>query len=109
MQAEQLIAVAEAAPFGRGEQTIVDPAVRRGWQIAADRIRLGGRHWAEILKTIVARAARGFGIDDPIDAELYKLLIYDRGSFFTDHRDTEKAPGMFATLVIVLPSLIHRR
>jgi hypothetical protein len=31
--------------------------------------------------------------------------VYDAGSFFVSHRDTEKAPGMFATLVIVLPSL----
>ena len=37
-------------------------------------------------------------------AEFYKLLIYDAGSFFVDHRDTEKVPGMFATLVIALPS-----
>ena len=28
-QTEQLIAVAEAAPYGRGEQTLVDPTVRR--------------------------------------------------------------------------------
>ena len=50
-------------------------------------------------------SAEGLGVDEPIDAEFYKLLIYDRGSFFVGHRDTEKAPGMFATLVIVLPSL----
>ena len=36
-------------------------------------------------------------------AEPYKLLVYDTGSFFVAHRDTEKAPGMFATLVLVLP------
>jgi hypothetical protein len=42
---------------------------------------------------------------EPVAAELYKMLIYDTGSFFVRHRDTEKAPGMFATLVIVLPSL----
>jgi len=39
-----------------------------------------------------------------IRAELYKLLIYDPGAFFLPHRDTLKAPGMFGTLVIVLPS-----
>ena len=39
-----------------------------------------------------------------MQAELYKLLVYDAGSFFIKHRDTEKIPGMFATLVIVLPS-----
>jgi hypothetical protein len=37
-------------------------------------------------------------------AALYKPLIYDEGSFFVSHRDTEKEPGMFATLVLALPS-----
>lgn len=103
-QVKRLIALAEAAPFGRGQRTIVDKAVRRGWQIGASRIQLSGRHWPEVLKTILARVAQGFDISGPIEAELYKLLIYDRGSFFVSHRDTEKAPGMIATLVIVLPS-----
>lgn len=49
-------------------------------------------------------AARGLGVIEPVTADFYKLLIYDAGSFFVDHRDTEKVPGMFATLVIVLPS-----
>jgi 2OG-Fe(II) oxygenase superfamily len=35
---------------------------------------------------------------------LYKLLVYDRGGFFLAHRDTEKAGGMFGTLVLTLPS-----
>lgn len=39
-----------------------------------------------------------------IQAELYKLLVYDTGSFFISHRDTEKALSMFARLVIVLLS-----
>ena len=105
VQAEQLIAVAEAAPYGRGQETLIDPSVRRTWQIAPDRVRIRGRHWQQTLDAIVARVAEGLGVDEPIDAEFYKLLIYDRGSFFVGHRDTEKAPGMFATLVIVLPSL----
>jgi len=49
--------------------------------------------------------ADGLGVSGPVAAELYKLLVYDQGSFFVSHRDTEKAPGMFATLVIVLPSI----
>lgn len=104
MQAERLIAVAEAAPFGRGEQTLVDPAVRRTWQIGPDRVHIQGRHWDRTLAAIVAHVADGLGVSEPIDAEFYKLLIYDEGSFFVGHRDTEKAPGMFATMVIVLPS-----
>ena len=105
MQAEQLVAVAERAPYGRGEETLVDTAVRRTWQIGADRVRIQGKHWARTLETILARVADGLGVSEPVAAELYKLLVYDQGSFFVSHRDTEKAPGMFATLVIVLPSI----
>jgi len=104
-QAEQLIAIAERAPYGRGTATIVDTSVRRTWQIKPDRVRLGGKHWQATLDRIVALATEGLGISEPVSAVLYKLLIYDKGSFFASHRDTEKEPGMFATLVLALPSL----
>lgn len=104
-QAEQLIAVAKRAPFGRGEQTLVDTDVRRTWQIDAGRVRIHGQGWARSLAGIVERVAGGLGVTGPVAAELYKLLVYDEGSFFVSHRDTEKMDGMFATLVVVLPSL----
>ena len=104
-QAKQLIAAAELAPYGRGERTLVDPAVRRTWQIGAGRVRIAGLRWDESLASVVARAAVGLGVTQPVRAELYKLLVYDEGSFFVSHRDTEKAPGMFATLIVALPSL----
>ena len=65
---------------------------------------IGGKHWGKTLAGIVARVAEGLGVSEPVTAELYKLLIYEKGSFFVSHRDTEKAPGMFATLVLALPS-----
>jgi predicted 2-oxoglutarate/Fe(II)-dependent dioxygenase YbiX len=104
VQAEQLLAVADVAPFGRGQKTLRDQTVRRCWQIGPERARIGGRHWSKTLENIVARVAEGLAIAEPITATFYKLLIYNEGSFFVSHRDTEKAPGMFATLVIVLPS-----
>jgi predicted 2-oxoglutarate/Fe(II)-dependent dioxygenase YbiX len=97
-------APAERAPYGLGRDTIVDPQVRRTWQIGAERVRISGKHWERTLQTILARVADGLGVAEPIAAELYKLLVYDKGSFFVSHRDTEKAPGMFATPVIVPPS-----
>jgi len=106
-EAEQLVAGAEAAPHGRGEETVLDRDVRRAWQIDAGRTRIGGRRWETTLAELVADAARGLGVEEPVAAEFYKLLVYDEGSFFLNHRDTEKTPGMFATLVIVLPSA-HR-
>jgi predicted 2-oxoglutarate/Fe(II)-dependent dioxygenase YbiX len=104
-QAKQLIAVAQRAPYGRGGETLVDTAVRRTWQIGEDRVRIEGKGWARTLESLVARAAAGLGVTEPVAARLYKLLIYDEGSHFIGHRDTEKAPGMFATLVIALPSV----
>ena len=32
VQAEQLVAIAEQAPYGRGHETLVDTEVRRTWQ-----------------------------------------------------------------------------
>ena len=104
-QAAALIAAAELAPYGRGEQTVLDTAVRRVWQIDAARVRLGGKHWAPSLQRVLADVVRGLGCEDAATrAELYKLLVYDPGGFFLPHRDSEKAPGMFGTLLIQLPS-----
>src|SRR5271163_3179220 len=104
-QAEQLVAAASAAPFGRGAETVYDPNVRRTWQIEPGKVKIASKHWPQTLQTVLARVGEGLGVEDPIEAELYKLLVYDEGSFFAGHRDTEKSPGMFATLVIVLPSV----
>lgn len=104
-QATALIAAAERAPYGRGEQTVLDTSVRRVWQIDAARVCLGGKHWALSLSRVLADVARGLGCEDAaIRVELYKLLVYDPGGFFLPHRDSEKAPGMFGTLLIQLPS-----
>ena len=104
-QAVQLLAAAELAPYGRGADTVVDTSVRRTWQISADRVRIRGRHWPAMLDGIVERAAMGLGAGVGVEAELYKLLVYDEGCFFLEHRDTEKSPGMFGTLIVALPSL----
>ena len=45
LQAEQLINVAKRAPYGLGGNTLVDTGVRRTWQIAAEQVRIGGKHW----------------------------------------------------------------
>jgi hypothetical protein len=41
VQAEQRVATADRAPYGRGTETIVDTSVRRTWQIGPDQVRLG--------------------------------------------------------------------
>jgi hypothetical protein len=35
---------------------------------------------------------------------LYKMLVYTQGGHFVKHRDTEKEPNMFGTLIVHLPA-----
>ena len=104
-QIAAIVRRAKRAPYGRGQATIVDTSVRNVWQVAPDKVKLGGKSWAANFETILSKVKAGLGCDDAsVSAELYKLLVYDRGGFFLAHRDTEKTGGMFGTLVVTLPS-----
>jgi hypothetical protein len=104
-QIAAIVRRAERAPYGRGEETIVDTSVRNVWQIAPAKVKIEGKSWAANFETILSKVRTGLGCDDAgVSAELYKLLVYDRGGFFLAHRDTEKTHGMFGTLVVTLPS-----
>jgi 2OG-Fe(II) oxygenase superfamily len=102
--ARRLIEQASPAPYGRGEETIVDTKVRRVWQIEPRQFTLANTAWDAFVDGIVDTARKEFGIRKKVQHELYKLLIYEKGSFFAPHRDTEKIAGMFATLVVCLPA-----
>jgi len=104
-QAQALIERSEQAPFGRREETIVDTNVRKSWQIGAEDFELTNPQWHEAIQNAVDQIGQALGLSGcKIGFEKYKLLIYEAGSFFTAHRDTEKIPNMFATLVVNLPS-----
>lgn len=105
-QARELIErAAERAPYGRGDRTVVDESVRKVWQIAATKVEIGGRGWGVTLDNLVERIGVELGCGEgPVATEFYKLLVYEEGGFFAAHRDSEKAGGMFGTLVVTLPS-----
>ena len=104
-QAKALIELSEQAPFGRGEETIVDTEVRQSWQLSADDFELGNPQWNEAMQAAADQIGKELGLSGcKIGFEPYKLLVYEEGSFFASHRDTEKIPNMFATLVVNLPS-----
>src|SRR5438105_10425252 len=44
-QVAALIQHATRAPYGRGEQTILDESVRKVWQLPAEAVRLSGKSW----------------------------------------------------------------
>jgi len=107
-QTQQLIQQATRAPYGRGEDTILDESVRKVWQLTPEKVRIGGKSWASNFDGLLKQVIAGLGCEGMnVSAELYKLLVYDTGGFFKAHRDTEKTGGMFGTLVLVLPAA-HR-
>ncbi|PIL31358.1 hypothetical protein GSI_06057 [Ganoderma sinense ZZ0214-1] len=100
-------ACAEQAPFGMADQTVIDKTVRDTWEIDGRKVNFENAAWHPFLQGILRDVCQALGVN--FDAskprcELYKLLLYETGSHFLPHVDTEKVDGMFATIVVVLPS-----
>jgi hypothetical protein len=97
---------ARQAPYGKGTRTLVDTNVRRVWEIDADQVVIANPQWHDVLKHAVEAVQADLGLEkQELQAHLYKLLLYEPGSFFRPHRDGEKLDRMVATLVIALPSV----
>lgn len=102
---KNIISFANKSPFGLGMETIYDDNVRKGWEIDAENIQFKNPEWEANLQKAIKQLKKDLGIEkSDIKADLYKLLIYEEGSFFLKHKDTEKEKGMFGTLVVGLPS-----
>ncbi|WP_440135034.1 2OG-Fe(II) oxygenase [Chitinophaga sancti] len=104
-QIKALIKIAHQAPFGKGSKTVLDKAVRSAWEIDANQIKFVNKKWGEFVDGILKQIKPSMGLEGlSVSANLYKLLIYQKGDFFLPHKDSEKEPGMFGTLIIGLPS-----
>ena len=92
--AQSLKALCTQAPFGRGASTVFDTRVRHTWQLDADKFHVVlTPSWLKALNSIVEGVCTGLGLADNrvrVEAQPYKLLLYEQGSFFAPHKDTEK-------------------
>ncbi|KAG0586634.1 hypothetical protein KC19_2G105300 [Ceratodon purpureus] len=105
----KLRSVCEQAPFGKGSATLVDTRVRRCWQVDASKVTFPGvpEFLSKTVQGLAMKAVASMGLVGDaahVEAHLYKLLFYERGGHFSVHRDTEKEKGMFATLILQLPT-----
>src|SRR5262245_53180008 len=80
--AKRIIGKASQAPYGRGEATVVDTDVRRVWQLEPSQFELRNAAWSKAVASIVDAVKRDLGIHGKVIAEPYKLLVYEKGSFF---------------------------
>ena len=99
--AAALHAASAPARHGRRQATLLDKRVRDTGEIDAGALSL---EWAAgALPSLQAEVAQALGVLG-LEARLHNLLVYGPGQFFKPHQDTEKHPGMIATLVLVWPS-----
>ncbi|EON98361.1 putative 2og-fe oxygenase superfamily protein [Phaeoacremonium minimum UCRPA7] len=104
--AEAIRGACKEAPFGRGDETLVDTSVRKTWELDATHFECTNPSWPAFFRTVLDDVATGLGLPN-VRAKPHKLLLYEKGSFFKRHKDSEKEVGMIATLVICLPAA-HR-
>ena len=86
-QAKELINQCSQAPFGKGEQTIVDTKVRRVWQLEPQQFKTSNLEWDIKMNDLVQNVQDKLGLGETdVSCHLYKLLLYEEGSFFIPHR-----------------------
>ena len=102
--AKSLIATSQVAPYGKGEETLVDTRVRKTFELDPQKFRLSDA-WNSAIADATGTVADALGLPpDRLEAKLYKLLVYEKGGFFLPHRDSEKHDRMVASLIVVLPN-----
>ena len=111
-QAQRIRSLSEKAPFGSGLKTVLDESIRKAWQIDASKISFGdtpeSTQWQSVLNKITMDCVASLGLTEyqrsSVQANLHKMLLYEPGGHFQKHRDTEKEPGMFGTMILQLPA-----
>lgn len=105
-QAGRLCEIGRPARYGRGEQTLLDRAVRDTWEIPKSRVKIDKRRWDKTLVPVLdaLRADLGFPSGCMLEARFHSMLVYAPGQFFVQHQDSEKDDTMVASLVVTLPS-----
>ena len=122
-QLDNLFKSCDPATFGRAQQDVLDESYRKAGKLDANRF---ATHFSPtdvgILETVSDLLLRDRVPEKSIHLELYKLNVYgcvpvfDRmavilmkstgpGGFFKGHVDTPRSDTMFASLVIVLPTV----
>ncbi|KAL6071747.1 Fe2OG dioxygenase domain-containing protein [Balamuthia mandrillaris] len=95
----------KVSPHGRGMETVVDTRVRSSKEFNSADFGFVNPQWKAGVESLTEEVAKQLGATGcKVEARPYKLLLYSQGDHFLPHRDTEKEKGMFATLIIQLPS-----
>jgi hypothetical protein len=89
--AKVVISHASQAPFGKGDQTVVDTTVRDTWEIEPASVSFTNPRWEQYVEQIASKTIwTALGVapwTSKPRCELYKLLLYQTGSHFLPHQE----------------------
>ncbi|KAJ7596075.1 hypothetical protein C8J56DRAFT_1116499 [Mycena floridula] len=96
---EALSQACQPATFGRGTADIMDEFYRKAGKLDSSRFAsLFDLHESGIMDRVASLMVED---SKGIKAELYKLNMYGKGSFFKAHKDTPRGNDMIGSLVVV--------
>ncbi|KAG2073387.1 hypothetical protein BDR04DRAFT_956340, partial [Suillus decipiens] len=97
------------SPFGRGEETVMDPTYRHGTELKADELAFGVKEDRDLrsdlkhFKSHVQNELRtSMFVGKNVTVKLYKLAIYGEGGHFDWHRDSTHNDAHHGTVLVAL-------
>ncbi|RSL55040.1 hypothetical protein CEP53_007231 [Fusarium sp. AF-6] len=78
-------------------ETIVDTSVRNTWELDPGQFELRDPTWTAQLQILCKQVAKTLGINGTIKAELYKMLIYEKGAMFKAHTEHNGQAHVFSS------------
>ncbi|KAL5501797.1 hypothetical protein ACEPAH_9057 [Sanghuangporus vaninii] len=104
-QLQHLSETCDKATFGLNQADVLDESYRKAGKL--DSMHFSTKLDLEesgLIDIVRYNLLEGRDSNKPIKAELYKLNVYDKDSFFKPHKDTPRSTAMFGSLVIVFPT-----
>jgi len=89
---------ATPSPFGRGEETVMDPSYRRGTELKAGDVSFS----SSFTKYLEDELAPVMFIGKKLKITLYKLAVYEEGGHFDWHRDSTHSDAHHGTVLFAL-------
>lgn len=107
-------ALASPSSFGKDTETVYDEAVRKGFEVPAEKLgfaldrKVRKQHWREqrretakdVFNSIATSIGRELFPGRPIKLVFYKLAMYEQDGHFARHRDSTHGDAHHGTLLI---------
>ncbi|OJA08729.1 hypothetical protein AZE42_11846 [Rhizopogon vesiculosus] len=93
---------ATPSPFGRGEETGIDPSYKNGTELKARKLKLSAAEHQRVIDHIYWNLTSSVFLGKNLRIELYKLVICEAGGHFNWHRDSPHSDAHHGTVLLAL-------